>query len=151
MSRGCGVRGGRGGRRLGGAARPAPARCHGTVPGQPHRRAAPARRAAAARHGAVRVHPGRAPGSVLLLVGKRRVAVATPRGARTYPREGVAYGFRVRWGVGPRFVLVLRVAGGRRDTVFTNLSPRGLYVLARRLDPLLREDGRSGARVRTRF
>ena len=89
--------------------------------------------------------------SVLLLVGKRRVAVATPRGARTYPREGVAYGFRVRWGVGPRFVLVLRVAGGRRDTVFTNLSPRGLYVLARRLDPLLREDGRSGARVRTRF
>src|SRR2546425_9610742 len=46
--------------------------------------------------------------------------------SRTYPREGVAYGFRVRWGVGPRFVLVLRVAGGRRDTVFTNLSPRGL-------------------------
>jgi len=89
--------------------------------------------------------------SVLLLVGKRRVAVATPRGARTYPREGVAYGFHVRWGVGPRFVLVLRVAGGRRDTVFTNLSPRGLYVLARRLDPLLREDGRSGARGRRRL
>jgi len=89
--------------------------------------------------------------SVLLLVGKRRVGVATPRGARTYPREGVAYGFHVRWGVGPRFVLVLRVAGGRRDTVFTNLSPRGLYVLARRLDPLLREDGRSGARGRRRL
>ena len=89
--------------------------------------------------------------SVLFLVGKRRVAVATPRGARTYPREGVAYGFHMRWGVGPRFVLVLRVAGGRRDTVFTNLSPRGLYVVARRLDPLLRHDARSGAGVRTRF
>ena len=89
--------------------------------------------------------------SVLFLVGKRRVAVATPRGARTYPREGVAYGFHMRWGVGPRFVLVLRVAGGRRDTVFTNLSPRGLYVVARRLDPLLHHDARSGAGVRTRF
>ena len=89
--------------------------------------------------------------SVLFLVGKRRVAVATPRGARTYPREGVAYGFHMRWGVGPRFVLVLRVTGGRRDTVFTNLSPRGLYVVARRLDPLLRQDARSGAGVRTRF
>src|SRR3989442_9485060 len=84
--------------------------------------------------------------SVLFLVGKRRVAVATPRGARTYPREGVAYGFHVRWGVGPRFVLVLRVAGGRRDTRVSNLSPRGPYVMARRLDPALRQDGPPGVR-----
>src|SRR5256886_14524899 len=83
--------------------------------------------------------------SVLLLVGKRRVAVATPRGARTYPREGAAYGFHMRWGVGPRFVLVLRVAGGRRGTVFTNLSPRGLYGVARRPDPLVRQDAPAGA------
>src|SRR3989475_1150592 len=89
--------------------------------------------------------------SVLFLVGKRRVAVATPRGARTYPREGVAYGFHVRWGVGPRFVLVLRVAGGRRDTVVTRLSPRGPYVVARRLDPLLRQDARCGGGARTRL
>src|SRR3989442_2390671 len=61
--------------------------------------------------------------TVLFLVGKLRVAVATPRGARTYPREGVAYGFHVRWGVGPRFVLVLRVAGWLRDNVGTYLLP----------------------------
>jgi protein kinase-like protein len=79
--------------------------------------------------------------SVLLLVTERRVAVATPRGTRSYPRGGVTYGLDMRWGVGPRFLLILRAARGRRDTVFTDLSPRGFYQLTRRLSPLLREDG----------
>jgi serine/threonine-protein kinase len=85
--------------------------------------------------------------SVLLLVTKRRVAVATPSGTRSYPRGGVTYGLDTRWGVGPRFLLILRAARGRRDTVFTDLSPRGFYQLTRRLSPLLREDGDPPARL----
>jgi hypothetical protein len=87
--------------------------------------------------------------SVLLLVTKRRVAVATPSGTRSYPRGGVTYGLDMRWGVGPRFLLILRAARGRRDTVFTDLSPRGFYQLTRRLSPLLREDGDPPALRRT--
>jgi len=75
--------------------------------------------------------------TVLLVVAQRRVVVVTPRRVRGYARDGVAYTFDGAWKGGPQFRFVLLPAGGRRDTVFTRLSPRGFWELWRHVDRLL--------------
>src|SRR6266576_445544 len=75
---------------------------------------------------------------------RRRVAVAGPRHRRSYPRDSVAYTLGARWRSGPQFLFVLIPARGRRDTVFTSLSPRGAWSLARAVDQLLPQDSVPG-------
>jgi hypothetical protein len=83
--------------------------------------------------------------SVLLVVAKRRVVVATPRRARGYRRDSVAYTFFVAWRGGPHFVFVLLpTASARRDTVFTHLSLRAFWTLGRRVARLLPADRHAG-------
>ena len=91
--------------------------------------------------------PGDRGDSILFVVSQRRVAVLTPHRARGYARDSVAYRFAVRWNVGldVRYVLIV---GGRRDTVYPELSPRGAWELAQRVQALLPEDLVSGARLR---
>ncbi|HEU5260401.1 MAG TPA: serine/threonine-protein kinase [Gemmatimonadales bacterium] len=83
--------------------------------------------------------------SVLLVVAQRRVVVVTPRGTRGYARDSVAYTFEAAWQAGPQFRFVLLPANGRRDTVFTSLSPRGFWELWRHVDRLLPADSVGGA------
>jgi protein kinase-like protein len=91
--------------------------------------------------------------SSLLVVGKRRVAVAGPRHVRSYRRDSVAYTFFASWRGGPHFLFALVPAtgggggGGRRDTVFTHLSLRSFWALTRRVHRLLPADGRVGFHV----
>ncbi len=79
-------------------------------------------------------------GSGLLVVARHRVAIAAPGRLRGYPREGVAYLFAARWHRGPRFLFILVPSPGHRDTVFTDLSPRDTWELARGVDQLLSRD-----------
>ncbi|MGH7547530.1 MAG: serine/threonine-protein kinase [Gemmatimonadales bacterium] len=83
--------------------------------------------------------------SVLLVVAQRRVVVVTPRQTRGYARDSVAYTFDAAWKAGPLFRFVLLPASGRRDTVFTSLSPRGFWELWRHVDRLLPADSVGGA------
>jgi serine/threonine-protein kinase len=80
--------------------------------------------------------PRGADDTTLLVVARRSVAVVTPRGVRTYPRDNVQaqYSATVRGGLSFRMVLALPRA--RRDTVFRHLSFREVYELARRLGKL---------------
>ncbi len=75
--------------------------------------------------------------TTLLVVTRRRVAVATPHGVRTYARDSVAarFGAAVRGGF--RFRLMLALPGALRDTVFAHLSFRDVYEVAPRLEKLL--------------
>ncbi len=93
--------------------------------------------------------PDGPPDSILFVVAKRRVAVVTPRRVRTYPRDSVAYTYDVKLRRNfqsgfccVRFILVL--PGGRRDTVYPNLSPRAVYEMARKLEKLLPADSLHG-------
>ena len=63
----------------------------------------------------------------------------------------MAYTFFATWRGGPHFLFALlpTAAGGRRDTVFTHLSLRGFWALARRVNRLLPADGRVGFHVET--
>ena len=88
--------------------------------------------------------PGGDPQSPLFVVGRRRVVVAAPGHLRGYPRDSVAYAVAVAWSRGPAFLFILVPAPERRDTVYRNLSPRGVWELARGLRGLLRADPRAG-------
>ena len=87
--------------------------------------------------------------SILLVVGQRRVVVAAPRRTRSYRRDSVTYTFFASWRGGPHFLFALLPAtrGGRRDTVFTHLSLRGFWTLARRVNRLLPADPRVGFHI----
>ena len=82
--------------------------------------------------------------SILLVVSDRRVAVVTPHRMRVYPRDSVAYHFdvRVRGGLDVRYVLTLPT--GRRDTVYSDLSPRAAWQLQQHVEGWLRQDSGSG-------
>ena len=82
--------------------------------------------------------------SPLFVIGRRRVVVAGPRHLRAYPRDSVAYSLGARWRSGPQFLFILIPARGRRDTVFTSLSPRGAWTVARAVDQLLPQDSVPG-------
>ena len=86
--------------------------------------------------------------SVLLVVAKRRVVVATPRRVRAYRRDSVTYTFFATWRgspPGPHFLFVLLPAASpRRDTVFTRLSLRAFWTLGRRVARLLPADRHAG-------
>jgi hypothetical protein len=81
--------------------------------------------------------PRGADDTTLLVVTRHSVAVVTPHGVRSYPRDSVqaSYGPVVRGGLAVR--LVLAASASRRDTVFRSLSLRELYELASRLRRLL--------------
>src|SRR5437660_617746 len=74
--------------------------------------------------------------TTVLVVARRSIAVATPHGVRAYPRDDVQaqYGATIRAGLSFRMVPALPRA--RRDTVFYQLSVRGVHALARRLGQL---------------
>ncbi len=78
--------------------------------------------------------------SALFVVTRRRVAVAEPRHVRSYARDSVAYALGATWSGGPHFVFILVPKRGRRDTVYTGLSPRALWELSRDVDKLLPAD-----------
>ena len=88
--------------------------------------------------------------SALLVIARRRVVVAGPRHVRGYRRDSVAYALGERWTGGPRFLFILVPTRGRRDTVFTSLSPRAAWLLARDVEKLLPADSVRG-RLRLHF
>jgi serine/threonine protein kinase len=75
--------------------------------------------------------------TTLLVVTRRRIAVATPHGVRTYARDSVRARFGAAVSGGLRFRLMLTLPRALRDTVFTHLSFRDMYELAPRLGKLL--------------
>jgi len=81
--------------------------------------------------------PRGADDTTLLVVTRRSVIVATPRGARTHPRDGVRARFGAAFRRGVSFRLTLVTPAALSDTVFTHLSLRDVYVLAPRLGRLL--------------
>jgi len=97
--------------------------------------------------------PGDRGDSILFVVSQRRVAVVTPHHARGYPRDSVAYTFDGRWKAGLDLRYILLLTGGRRDTVYPDMSPRGAWVLSQHVDRLLPKDSlsRSGLRVDPRL
>src|SRR3989441_11104717 len=83
--------------------------------------------------------------STLLVVSRRRVAVVTPGRSRGYVRDSVGYAFGFRWrrggggeAGGAAFLFILVPRGAPRDTVFSSLSARGAWELARHVPKLLR-------------
>jgi hypothetical protein len=84
--------------------------------------------------------PGDRGDTTLFVVATSRVAVVTPHGARTYPRDSVAYTFSMHWKAGPDVRYVLILPGARRDTVYPEMSPRGAWNLSLRVDGLLPAD-----------
>ena len=97
--------------------------------------------------------PGDRGDSILFVVSQRRVAVVTPHDARDYPRDSVAYAFDGHWKAGLDLRYILILTGGRRDTVYPEMSPRGAWALSQHVDRLLPEDSLSGGglRVETRL
>jgi hypothetical protein len=88
--------------------------------------------------------------TVVLVVGRRWVAVSRPHGVRRYRRDSVAYAynFTFKGGPGARFLLTI---GRRADTVYQQLSPRAAITLAQHIGEILPSDttdGRSRPRVR---
>ncbi|MGH7614488.1 MAG: serine/threonine-protein kinase [Gemmatimonadales bacterium] len=88
--------------------------------------------------------PGDHGDSILFVVSQRRVAVVTPHHSRGYPRDSVAYAFDVHWRAGLDLRYILTLTGGRRDTVYPEMSPRGAWALSRHVVRLLPEDSLSG-------
>ncbi|MGH7537945.1 MAG: serine/threonine-protein kinase [Gemmatimonadales bacterium] len=97
--------------------------------------------------------PGDRGDSILFLVSQRRVTILTPHHTRAYPRDSVAYTFAVRWKVGLDVRYILILPGSRRDTVYPEMSPRGGWELAQRVDRLLHHDSvsREGLRMDTQL
>jgi hypothetical protein len=97
--------------------------------------------------------PGDRGDSILFVVSQRRVAVVTPHHSRGYPRDSVAYTFDGRWKAGLDLRYILILTGGRRDTVYPEMSPRGAWALSQHVDRLLPEDSLSdsGLRVETQL
>ncbi|HVH67401.1 MAG TPA: serine/threonine-protein kinase [Gemmatimonadales bacterium] len=85
--------------------------------------------------------------TTLLAVTRRRVAVVTPHGVRSYPRDAVRvrFGAAVR-GAGVAFRLTLALPAALPDTVFTHLSFRDVYELAPRLGKLVGRASGDGGR-----
>ncbi len=81
--------------------------------------------------------PSGADDTTLLVVARHTVAIVTPHGVRSYPRDSVQvrYTLAVQGALAVR--LVLAVSSSHRDTVFRSLSLRDLYGLAPRLRQLL--------------
>jgi hypothetical protein len=89
-------------------------------------------------------HPGDRGDSILFVVSGHRVAVRTPHRVRGYARDSVAYTFDFHWEGGPELRYVLLLQGGRRDTVYPDLTPRGAWALAQRVERLLPSDSIRG-------
>ena len=88
--------------------------------------------------------PGDRGDSILFVVSQQRVAVVTPHYVRGYPRDSVAYTFDGRWKAGLDLRYILILTGGRRDTVYAEMSPRGAWALFRYVDRLLPGDSLPG-------
>ncbi|MGH7569435.1 MAG: serine/threonine-protein kinase [Gemmatimonadales bacterium] len=84
--------------------------------------------------------PGGSEDSVLLVVGRRRVAVVTPGRVRSYARDSVLLGLNMDLRGGLQFRLVLRPHRGARDTVYRHLSFRDMFELAPKLERFRPED-----------
>lgn len=93
-------------------------------------------------------HPGDRGDSILFVVSGHRVGVRTPHRARGYARDSVAYTFDFHWEGGPELRYVLILQGGRRDTVYPDLTPRGAWTLAQRVERLLPSDSIRGPGLR---
>jgi len=87
--------------------------------------------------------PRGAEDTVMFLVARRHLVVATPRRVRSYGRDTVRLRYGMNWRDGLQFRLVLRLPGGRGDTVYRSLSLRDMYEMAPRLERLL-ADGTTG-------
>jgi serine/threonine-protein kinase len=85
--------------------------------------------------------------SIVLVITRRRVAIATPSGVRRYPRDSVTYHLDVEVDRGLRGVLVFTVPARRLDTVYGHLSPRAALQLAQELGGRLRPDPERGAGI----
>ena len=88
--------------------------------------------------------PGDRGDSILFVVSQRRVAIVTPHHSRGYQRDGVAYSFDVHWRTGLDLRYILTLTGGRRDTVYPEMSPRGAWALSQHVARLLPEDSTTG-------
>jgi protein kinase-like protein len=91
--------------------------------------------------------PGDRGDSILFLVSRHRVAILTPGRTRGYARDSVAYTFDLHWRSGPSANYTLVVQGGRRDTVYPDLTLRGAWALAQQVRLLLPSDSASRNRV----
>jgi serine/threonine-protein kinase len=92
--------------------------------------------------------PGDRGDSILFVVSQRRVGVLTPGRTRGYARDSVAYTFDIDWKGGPSASYTLILRGGRRDTVYPEMTLRGAWALARPVRSLLPEDSVPARRAR---
>ena len=76
-------------------------------------------------------------------------AVVTPAGVRRYRRDTLlGFDHASRWDNGPRWVFMLELRGGRRDTVYRSLSVRPFFELSRRVGQIKIEPDRVPNRSR---
>ncbi len=74
--------------------------------------------------------PGAREDSTLLVISGARITVAAPDGIRRYGRDSSSLDGQVQLRGGVRFLCVVVLPGGRRDTVFHQLSFREYVALA---------------------
>ncbi|HTH65171.1 MAG TPA: serine/threonine-protein kinase [Gemmatimonadales bacterium] len=84
--------------------------------------------------------PGDRDDSTLFVVSNRRVGVLTPHRGHAYPRDSVAYTFDFHWHGGPELRYILILPESRRDTIYPDMTPRGAWSLAQRVERLLPAD-----------
>jgi hypothetical protein len=88
--------------------------------------------------------PGDRGDTILFLVSNRRVGVLTTHHGRAYMRDSVAFTLDAGWKGGPELRYILVLPGGRRDTVYPEMTPRGGLALVRQVQRLLPEDSLKG-------
>jgi hypothetical protein len=88
--------------------------------------------------------PGDRGDSILFVVSNHRVGVLTPHRGHAYPRDSVAYTFDFHWQDGPELRYILILSGSRRDTIYPDMTPRGAWSLAQRVQRLLPADSLRG-------
>jgi hypothetical protein len=87
----------------------------------------------------------------LLVLTNRGPIVATTAGIRRHPRDSVAgYDDDLHWEHGPHFVVYVKLRSGQRDTVYSDLTVRPYFALAKRLELVKIEDASAGGGVRVR-
>ena len=89
--------------------------------------------------------------TLFVLTTRGGAAVVTSAGVRRYRRDTLlGFGDESRWDNGPRFLFMLELRGGRRDTVYRSLSARPFFELSRRVGLIKIEEDRVHGGVRIR-
>jgi hypothetical protein len=117
---------------------------HGAIPDSLRTALAAARLVPAGDTVQLAFRPGDRGDSIVFVVSNRHVGVLTPHGGHAYPRDSVAYTFDFHWQSGPELRYILILPGSRRDTIYPDMTPRGAWSLAKRVERLLPGDSLRG-------